>query len=711
MGARGRLLAGTMLAGVVWAGGAGATGVPTVDAGTTVVDVIGLRPTGLIGNADTASQGTVLKEQLDLRPAYRVGELLETVPGLIVTQHSGEGKANQYFLRGFNLDHGTDIAISLDGMPVNMRTHAHGQGYADLNFMIPELVSGLQYGKGTYTAADGDFATAGTVHIGYLDSLDHDLASISAGTLGDQRAMAAASRQVAGGTLTVAGEYTHVDGPWTIPDNFHKVNGVLRYSQGNADNGWAVTAMGMSDHFHATNQIPERAVNEGMIGLYDAIDPTDGGSSSRWSVSGRYADTDGDRQIKASAYVIGYDMTLFNDFDYSIDFPSPINDQFEQKDHRHIYGGEVSYTRYANWFGLDGQNTVGFQTRVDDIDLLLARTTERVERFLVRADNVLEASGGLYLENRTQWADKLRTVAGLREDVFYGDDDSSDTLNSGTASKGLLSPKLNIIMGPWDETEFYASVGRGFHSNDVRGAVTKVDALSTVLSGAITAQNKTPLMTPATGYEVGLRTGLVPHLQASLALFVLDLDSELTFSGDAGQTSAGRPSRRQGVEVSTFYTPAPWLIIDADFALSHARFTSPDTGEADVIDGHPGDFIPGASKINASVGVTITDLGALGSWASGLEAGLQFRYFGARPLLEDGSVWSPATGLVNARVGYKLTDTITLQVDVFNLLDRHAHQIDYYYPSQLPGEAAPVNDIHFHPVEPRSARFTVSAKF
>ncbi|WP_145748613.1 TonB-dependent receptor [Nitrospirillum amazonense] len=686
-------------------------GVPTLDAGTTVIDIIGQRPQGLIGSADTASQGTVLKEQLDLRPAYRVGELLETVPGLIVTQHSGEGKANQYFLRGFNLDHGTDIAISLDGMPVNMRTHAHGQGYADLNFFIPELASGLQYGKGTYTAADGDFATAGTVRIGYLDHLDHDLASVSAGTLGDQRVFAAASRAVAGGTLLAAADYTHVDGPWTIPDNFHKVNGVLRYSQGTVANGWALTAMGMSDHFHATNQIPERAVEEGLIGLYDAIDPTDGGSSSRWSVSGRYADTDGDRQIKASAYVIGYDMTLFNDFDYSIDFPSPINDQFEQKDHRHIYGGEVSYTRYSNLFGLAGQNTVGFQTRVDDINLILAPTTQRVERFLVRADDVLEASGGLYLENRTRWTDWARTVTGLRWDVFHGDDSSSDALNSGATSKGLLSPKMSLVLGPWAETEVYASVGRGFHSNDVRGAVTKVDALGTILSGALQAQNKVPLMTPATGYEVGFRTGIVPHLQATLSLFVLDLDSELTFSGDAGQTSAGRPSRRQGVEISTFYTPASWLIIDADLAVSRARFTSADMGEADVIDGHPGDFIPGASKVNASVGVTITDLGALGAWASGLEAGLQFRYFGPRPLLEDGSVWSPATGLVNARLGYKLTDAIKMQVDVFNLLDRRAHQIDYYYPSQLPGEAGPVNDIHFHPVEPRSARFTVSAAF
>ena len=263
-----------------------------------------------------------------------------------------------------------------------------------------------------------------------------------------------------------------------------------------------------------------------------------------------------------------------------------------------------------------------------------------------------------------------------------------------------------MIFGPWDVTEFYASAGRGYHSNDVRGSVGTVDTLGTafnLIAGNNTEirQQKTPLLTSAVGAEVGVRTGIVPHLQLSAALFQLDLDSELIFSGDAVDTSAGRPSRRQGVELSAFYTPLPWLTFDSDIAFSRARFTDADDGTADTIDGHPGSYIPGAAKVNASAALTIDNLGP---W----EGALEYRYFGPRALLEDGSVRSGPTVLFNAKVGYKIAENIIAQVDVFNLFDSHAHQIDYYYyTSRLPGETAPVNDIHFHPVEPRSARFTI----
>ena len=695
------------------------------DTSHTLEEIIVTAPArGLIGKADSATEGTVLPAQLQQRPVYRVGELLETVPGLIVTQHSGEGKANQYFLRGFNLDHGTDLEITVDDMPVNMRTHAHGQGYADINFFIPELADGIQYRKGTYSAVEGDFATAGAVHIGYVDRLAHDLLSVSAGTLGDQRLFGAMSRPLADGNLLVAGEFAHLDGPWRIPDNFRKGNALLRYSQGTPDDGFSLTGMYLIDAFHATNQIPERAVAQGLIDQYGALDPSDQGNTERYSVSGKYAAPLPDGQFKANLYVIGYNFRLFNDFDFALDFPSPINDQFKQQDHRHIYGGGASYSLDGALFGRAMENTIGIQTRTDDAHVTLSRTTSQVERFVVRDDYVTEFSGGLFAENKVRWADKLRTVAGVRADLYYGSDSSATgvpnqpgfdiravahALNSGSTAKGLISPKLELILGPWNETEFYASAGRGFHSDDVRGAVTRLDTLGTAFNlfsgnNTIINQAKTPLLTAATGAEIGLRTGIVPHLQASVALFQLDLDSELTFSGDAASTSAGRPSRRRGVEISLFYTPFPWLIVDADFAFSRARFTDEDNGAADTIDGRTGGYIPGAAKINASAGITIDHLGP---W----EGGLEYRYFGPRPLLEDGSVRSGPTLLVNARVGYKVTEWLTAQIDIFNLFDSYAHQIDYYYPSQLPGEAQAVNDIHFHPVEPRSARFTVKMAF
>ena len=304
-----------------------------------------------IAAADTATQGTVPAQQLQEFPVYREGELLETVPGLIVTQHSGEGKANQYFLRGFNLDHGTDIAISLDDMPVNLRTNAHGQGYSDLNFMIPELVGAIDYSKGPYFADKGDFDTAGAVSIDYVDASPHDLASVSAGTLGDYRGFTAMSRRWGAGTVLLATEYDHVDGPWQIPDNFNKGNLVLRYSQGTPNNGFSITGMFMDDAWHATNQIPERAVSAGLINLYGPLDPTDGGSSERYSLSAKYAATDDTRQVKASFYAVGYALQLFNNFDGDVLFPAPVGDQFEQQERRQIFGGSTSYTRFGRLLG------------------------------------------------------------------------------------------------------------------------------------------------------------------------------------------------------------------------------------------------------------------------------------------------------------------------------------------------------------------------
>lgn len=682
-----------------------ASDVPTVN---TDITVTAPAPAAL-GVADTATEGDVSPQQIQQEPRYRVGEVLETVPGLIVTQHSGEGKANQYFMRGFNLDHGTDIDISLDDMPVNMRTHAHGQGYSDLSFMIPELIGDLHYSKGPYFADLGDFDTAGAVQMSYVDTLPHDIASVSGGTLGDYRGMAAMSRPWGAGNFLIAAEYHHVDGPWVIPDNFNKGNLVARYSQGNADNGFSFTGMYMNDAFHATNQIPQRAVTEGLIGNFGAIDPTDGGQSERYSLSAKYVSTDADGQLKANIYVIGYRLDLWNDFDYFVLFPPPTGDQFEQMDRRKIYGGTVSYAMPGTLFGAASTNTVGFQTRTDDIRLGLAETTDQVERFTVRDDHVIESSVGIYTENRTKWLAYLRTVAAIREDVFYGSDDSTLAANSGTLVRQMTSPKGSLILGPWLDTEWYASAGQGFHSNDFRGAVTSVDALATESnqingSNTVVPQTKTPFLTKANGYETGLRTEIVPGLKATAAVFVLDLASEATFDGDEAETTPGRPSARHGIDLSADYRVLAWLDLDANFAFTHARYTDHDYGLADTEPGHPGNYIPGAAKIIASGYVRLVELDP---WS----AELRFRYFGRRPLIEDDSVTSQPTGLFDMQVGYKFSERVQLRLDIFNLLNSKAHDVDYYYPSQLANETAPVYDIHYHPVEPLSARVTLTFTF
>jgi hypothetical protein len=596
-----------------------------------------------LGTTDTATEGDVSQAQIEQQPRYRVSEVLEAMPGLIITQHSGEGKANQYFLRGFNLDHGTDIDISLDDMPINMRTHAHGQGYSDLNFMIPELIGDLHYSKGPYFADLGDFDTAGAAQMTYVDTLPHDIASVSAGTLGDYRGMTAMSRPWGAGNFLIATEYDHVDGPWVIPDNFNEGNLVARYSQGNADNGFSFTGMYMNDAFHATNQIPQRAVTEGLISNFGAIDQTDGGQSERYSLSAKYVSTDDQWQVKANIYAIGYRLDLWNDFDYFITFPPPIGDQFEQMDRRKIYGGNASYAMPGNMFGAPVTNTIGFQTRTDDIRLGLAETTAQVERFTVRDDHVIESSAGIFIENRTKWLDNVRTVAGLREDVYYGSNTSSLAANSGTIVRQMTSPKGSVIVGPWLETEYYASVGQGFHSNDLRGALTTVDSLATELNqqqgnNTLVPQQKTPLLTKATGYEAGVRSEILPGLKAAAALFVLDLASEATFDGDEAVTTPGRPSRRTGIELSADYRLLDWLALNGNFAFTRARYTDIDDGLADAEPGHPGNYIPGAAKIIASGSARLVDLDP---WS----AELRFRFFGRRPMIEDNSVTSQPTAL------------------------------------------------------------------
>jgi hypothetical protein len=512
----------------------------------------------------------------------------------------------------------------------------------------------------------------------------------------------------------LATEYDHVDGPWVIPDNYNKGNLVARYSQGSLPNGFAVTAMAMVDQWHASNQIPERAVSEGLISPFGTIDPTDAGRSQRYNLSAHYADTDQQRQIKASAYVIGETLTLFNNFDFFVLFPTPevggafpgqFGDQFMQSERRGMVGGAASYTAFGTLFGRDSSTTFGFDTRTDNVHLQLAETTATVVTGTIRDDHVIESSGGIYVENRTQWHDMFRAVLGLREDLFYGSDSSTPfAANSGTTAKGMLSPKVNAIFGPWQRSELYLSYGQGFHSNDLRGALTTVDAQTSELTGTIVPQAKTPFLTKAIGYEIGLRSELLPHVKASAALFVLDLASEATFNGDQAITSAGRPSRRTGIELSTTYAPLPWLSVYGDFAYTRARFTDVDDGSADVEPGHPGNFVPEAAKIIAGAEIAVHDLG-------GWDGGLRFRYFGPRALLEDGTVRSAPTALFDARIGYRLSERVHATVDIFNIFNARAHQIDYFYPSQLARETSPVFDIHFKQVEPTSARLTLTAAF
>jgi hypothetical protein len=638
---------------------------------------------GLLGAADTASEGLVTGRQIDARPIMRAGEILEAVPGLVISQHSGEGKANQYYLRGFNLDHGTDFATSIAGLPVNMPTHAHGQGYSDVNFLIPELVAAVQFQKGVYSAEQGDFSTAGASHVRYVDSLERPLARVSVGEDGWRRLFAGASPRVGGGRMLVALESARNDGPWVRPDRYGKFNAVVGFSRGDVRNGFSIKAMGYRATWDATDQAPARATESGVLQRFSGVDDTTGGDTARYSVSADWQRTRSGGVTRANAYALRYRLNLFSNFTYFLD--DPVNgDQFEQADRRWVTGGRVTHRRLSTIRGRPAELVVGVDTRHDAIgEVGLHHTAARRRLDTIRQDAVNESSVGLFAQQELQWTPWMRTSLGLRGDRYWFDVDAGNALNSGTTSAGVVNPKASLIVGPWRNTEMFVSAGTGFHSNDARGTTITVDPLT-----GEPVDSVTPLVR-ARGAEVGVRAVPRPGLQMTAAVWTLSLESELLFVGDAGTTDTGRPSRRYGVELTSFYSPVSWLTLDGDVALSRARFRDDDP---------VGLRIPGSLERVIAAGITVGERGRF-------SGSLRLRHFGPRDLIEDGSVRSRGTTLVNGQLVFQASRRARVVLDAFNVLDAKVSDIDYYYTSRLRGEpSGGVDDIHTHPALPRSMR-------
>jgi hypothetical protein len=674
---------GLALGCVAAANAAGAAGVPTESLGEIVVSA---RPDELAGRPVSASEGVVLSDQLAQRPVSRAAELLEFTPGLIATQHSGEGKANQYFLRGFNLDHGTDFAVWVDGLPVNMPTHGHGQGYADLNFLIAPLVESLEYRKGPYYASVGDFATAGSADFHYARSLPAAVAEFTVGEYDRIEGYGAGSLRLGQGDLLAGVQYGEYDGPWALRQAIQRISGLVKYSDGDEVAGSTLAVMLYDNKWRSPDQIPLRAVQRGLIDRFGALDRGVGGDTHRHSVSGDRRGTLGDYQWDVAAYALDYRLQLYSNFTYFLD--DPVNgDQFEQYDERRVYGFRSRLGRGFGFLGREGRLTAGAQIRHDDIDKVgLYRTVARARLGTVREDDVGESAFALYGEAEAPLTDWLRATVGVRVDHYRFDVESIVAANSGKADDTIASPKINFVLGPWRKTEFFLNIGRGFHSNDARGSTINVDPTD----GVTPAPAVEPLV-GATGVDVGFRTALLPDVQLATSVWWLNLDSELVYVGDAGVTEASGESERYGTEVSALWQPLAWLLLDADYAWSHARF----------VDAPGAARIPNAVEDVASVGATITT-------DSPWEAGLRLRRFGAAPLIEDDSARSSATTTMNGQVSYRFGPRVALTLAGFNLLESEDNDITYFYESQLPGEASPVSDIHFHPVEPRTFRLTLS---
>jgi opacity protein-like surface antigen len=690
------------------------TGAPNVAGGTPVVPQM-------------ASQMIISGEALNSRPVVQPAEILEAAPGLAIVQHSGDGKANQYYLRGYDLDHGTDLATFWDDVPINLPTNAHGQGYTDLNFLIPETISGLEVRKGPYWADVGDFDSAGALNISLRDSVDRNIQSVTTGNFGYERLLSLGSVKLGDGSLLYAGEFNTYNGPWATAEDVRKFSGLLRYTQGTATDGFSATAMAYANSWNSSDQAALRAITTRRIGLFGEIDPTDGGDTSRFMLSARLAQSDDYGSWKANAYVVKYTLNLFSNFSW--DTTDPVNgDQFHQHDDRFYGGGGASRTFNGTLFNLPSQTVFGVQARYDDINVGLNNTVGRQFLSNTLFDHINEGNVGIYTQNTTHWTDWWRTTLGLRGDYFAASVNSMlQPANSGNPNASIASPKFTSVFGPFYKTELFLGAGTGYHSNDAR-AVTVTE----VPGDPTTPQGASPFLVRTVGAEIGARTKIVPGLDSSVSLFYLHQNSELFFDGDTGTTVPGPPSQRTGIEITNNYQPASWVRVDADLALSRARFLGFDTAQEQIyqslagypqaqIGNAPGNYIYNAPWMVASAGIT---LGEKTGWFSAL----RWRYISSRPLTEDGVFQAPPLNVINGRVGYQFANGWRIQLDALNLLNSSSYNASYAYGALLtsdslfalcfPAHGAPtapvavcqngVMDYSVHPMEPLAFRLTLA---
>ncbi|MDD9891414.1 MAG: TonB-dependent receptor [Gammaproteobacteria bacterium] len=643
------------------------------------------RSLDLLGVADSASQGIVGYADFSTRPMSRVGELVEVTPGMIATQHSGAGKANQYFLRGFNLDHGTDFSTFFDGMPVNLRTHGHGQGYMDLNFIIPEIIERIEFQKGPYFADTGDFSLAGSNSMKTYDSLDEGFTELTLGSRDEVRFVTANSFNTTDSTWLYALEHHQSNGFYDLEQDLRKLNGLLKYTGNIGGVPSRITLSAYDSNWTSTDQIPLRAVSNGLLDRFGHIDPDLGGESHRYSVTGNFNLSESwDLDLYASTYY----LSLINNFTYLLN--DPINgDEFEQEDERRLFGGSLRNATEMELFGINVRRTYGVDVRYDDInELNLFNTVSQHRIESVREDEAEEISTGVFAELQFRLSEALRTTLGIRYDYYHGEVNALRQQNSGSDGDALWQPNLGLAYRLNGNLELYANYGHGFHSNDIRAAVTTIDPNSG------NATESLDIIVKGKGSEIGFRYDTLKGFNFSAAYYTLQLDSELVFVGDAGTTEASNPSRRRGIELNSFWEINDYLVLDVSGTKSDGHFLGlPSYANA----------IPDAQDLVFGAGLTYTGLG------NGWTSSIRVRHFGDSALTADEAVEKDSSTLVNLGISYTQGNW-EIGLDVLNLLDAEDDDIAYWFESQLHGEISPIEDIHFHPVEPRTLRVLLKYK-
>lgn len=628
---------------------------------------------GLVGNADLA--------QLALQ---RPGDVLATIPGMVVTQHSGSGKANQYFLRGFNLDHGTDFAVSLDGMPLNQRSHGHGQGYTDLNFVMPELLQQLSYQKGPYSAEAGDFSAAGSVQLA-VQNLTRDSLALTVGRFGYQRLLAKGDSRLGAGNLLAGLELQGYDGPWrNVDEDVHKHSALVRYSQPWSGGSFSVMLMSYQNRWYAADQVPLRAVQRGELSLFDTVDPSSGGDSRRHSVSVNFKRND----VKASAYYLQQRLQLWSNFSYFL-ADQTNGDQFEQADDRAVWGGQVEKRlELADW-----QLRLGLQAQHDYIDNVgLYNTKQRQRLSTVRADQIQQRSQAMYVALQRQWTERWLWQGSARLDAMQIDNRSDLAVNSGHASDQLPTLKTSLGYSLTDEWSLYSAWGQAFHSNDARGVLTQQDPSTGQPQAAV------PLLVRTQGGEVGSRFYRQwqeqQGLNLSLALWQLRLDSELKYIGDAGSNEPSRSSTRHGIEFASFYWQDDWQF-DLQIAWSKARYDNQLNEE--------GSAVEGAVPLVVTTGVRYAPSD---QWSMAL----QQRHIAGRRLDSLSQYQSRSSNSTNVQLAWHIEQWLW-QLELLNLFNSQDADMSYAYSSQLANETEAQQDIHLHPLEPRALRLQVRRYF
>ncbi|MDZ7924564.1 MAG: TonB-dependent receptor plug domain-containing protein [Marinagarivorans sp.] len=649
-----------------------------------------------IGDRISANEGQITAADIDQLPIERSGDILELIPGVVATQHSGSGKANQYFLRGFNLDHGTDFSTRVDFMPVNMVSHGHGQGYTDLNFIIPELIGAINYRKGPFYGDAGDFSSTGEALIETARFLPGNLLSLQAGSFGYRRGLVANQWEHGLGQWLVGAELQGYDGPWDkVDEDVSKKNLVLKYAQGGELDGFDVAFMGYQNSWNSADQIPARAVANGDITGLSTIDPSSGGESERYSLSmqKRWHNTPNSLWL-TSFYLIDYQLDLWSNFSY---FTQPSGDQIYQLDDRTLTGGDITNTRGGQLLGKKTSYTFGAQWRVDAIDNVgLYHSQQRQKTDVVRLDDVSQQSAALFWQGALQWSARTTSVLNMRWNyhVFSvtplaANIEESLAVNAGDKTADLMTGSFRTRYALNDNSDLYFNVGRSYHSNDARGVLTQIDPE--------TGDSVSPAdpLVPVGGIEVGANwQSADKKWSSSTALWALQIDDELLFVGDAGTTeSSGFKSQREGVEFTLNYLPLSDLNLSWDYSYTRSNYRDSDLADTSI---------EGALK-------NVVGFAVVKSWQNVWQASVHWRYLGDYHL-GDGQ-YADASQKLDLNLRFYSGQGFIYSLDILNALDSDDKDIEYWYESQLANENAPVADRHFHQYVPRALRLKMAYEY